>query len=1095
MDRMRRYILESAFPADFAKAVYNALGIFEAVNINKDFLIREAGSPEQFAAAKGAVQTLWKADNMDAQLNQKSAQKVLNILYLMEIRKPGFTDPGKLHAIHDLYLHNMLDTKFLNAVNSDTTPEQAEEALTNAVEHQEQQQKAYPNLSASEEEIWNRVKVYHEFPDGFKWVYAVDEHGKIASHIPSNVTGKTMNHCGNAPRADSDDQYWELRDANGKAYLTIILNKDGELEESKSWGNQASKYRREIQPYVKWFLMDKVTGVGRRYDYGYSTHTNYGMKDFIGDDPEFVNYVIDFKPALLGNTEEKILFWQGAVEAGIVSKDQMKQLFIKDLEIDELLDQPQFKEYTKSSKFKYDKDGSCYSSSVFGANRFEVLCASCGGCPFTQEELKKCILEDDIDFEEFVNYDIHLLTPEMQHAFVQRNPRYFDSIINLSEQVAAFKVDEKLVDALIEPLRNGPAYTTSRLLQYLACSNPPDKVHQCAHDVIENETIMDNVFRGYDTTSGRKRMLNMVFPILARFSDLKILPVLKNVFAEVVLSAVSKTADTYTRCHYPSEMMTGAFSLGAERGYEFIKSVSPENIVSVITPTNDDDFDDTMTKTGNAAKLRKLYGPEYECTKFVNNRARLLYMLNLSKEGVTVPGMENIASSVADKVKKIVHGKIHDPDRDVYSTYLLGLSANPDTCDLLEPGELSVFMCLCRQNGSYQVLTKQGTPAIYQRCFDDIRYVNAHPDKNVIRRYARLCLFDMLDQITGGSPTPEFDELLRDSLYMRATLVGQCSNDEYWNDMDGCFSYLVRNKFITLPVEEWPKWAKLLGGDNFIKWYIACINPDALYEDELAMGCIIRYITGHDMFCSDTELAQPGTVKNDVDSAINGMFDNVTWATRNRLCKVIAAKISPKVEEGQLYISADVLKCLGEYGMINPKAYRKALEMSVSGASGEVGNDAEISENEVWKLIRSPMLPRLIYNTLVNNFNKYKEHKFTKDREYTEERLCASKFINMANNVYDKCDYYQVMRAVNLLEESGSLKQMDDFAKKIDAACELDYKKRWKPFGYRYDLYYLRHMAYAITRLISLVSRYQANPIPEPKTKTRKRKVSNGQTA
>jgi hypothetical protein len=41
MDRMRRYILESAFPADFAKAVYNALGIFEAVNINKDFLIRK----------------------------------------------------------------------------------------------------------------------------------------------------------------------------------------------------------------------------------------------------------------------------------------------------------------------------------------------------------------------------------------------------------------------------------------------------------------------------------------------------------------------------------------------------------------------------------------------------------------------------------------------------------------------------------------------------------------------------------------------------------------------------------------------------------------------------------------------------------------------------------------------------------------------------------------------------------------------------------------------------------------------------------------------------------------------------------------------
>lgn len=1094
MNELRRFILESHFEPTFAKAVFESLYLLEAVNINKDFLIKTAGSPEKFAEAKNAVQAKWKSENMDAQLNQKAAQKVLNVLYLMEIRKPGFTDSAKLRSIHDLYLHNMLDTKFLNVVNSDTTPEQADTALNDAVAHQVQQQKTYPDLSEEEEAIWNRVKVYHEFPDGFKWVYAVDEKGKITSHIPSNVTGKTMNHCGNTPRAGSDDQYWELRDANGKAYLTIILNKDGELEESKSWGNQASKYRREIQPYVKWFLMDKVTGVGRRYDYGYSTHTNYGMKDFIGDDPEFVNYVIEFKPALLGNTEEKILFWQGAVEAGIVSKDQMKQLFIKDLDIDELLEQPQFNEYTKSSKFKYDKDGSYHSGSVFGANRFEVLCASCGGCPFTQEELKKCILEGDIDFEEFVNYDIHLLTPEMQHAFVQRDSRYFDTIFDLSEQVAAFKVDEKLVDALIEPLRTGPSDSARRLLQYLACSNPPDKVHQCAHDVIENETIMDNMFRRYDTTGGRRRILAMVFPILARFSDLKILPILKNVFAEVMLDA-GTSQHTNKWYYYPHEIMEGAFSLDTERCYEFIKSVPSKTLVSAMTPINDDDYDETMLKTGNAAKLRKLYGSEYECTKFVNSRARLLYMLNLSKEGITVPGMENIASSVADKVKEIVHGKMHDPDRDVYSAYLLGLSANPDTCDLLEPGELSIFMCLCRQNGSYGVLINQGTPAIYQRCFDDIRYVNAHPDKNVIRRYARLCLFDMLEQISGDSPTPEFDELLRDSLYMRATLVGQFSNDDYWQEMPGCFSYLVRNKFITLPVEEWPKWAELLGGDNFIKWYIACINPDALYEDELAMGCVIRYITGRDMFCSDAELAQPGTVKNDVDSAINGMFDNVTWGNRNRLCKVIAAKISPKVEAGQLYISADVLKCLGEYGMINPKAYRKALEMNVSGASGEVGDDAEIDENEVWKLIRSPMLPRLIYNTLVNNFSKFKEHKFKKDREYTEERECATKFIRMVDKVDDKCGYYQIMRAVNLLEESGNLKQMGDFAKKIDAAYELDYKKRGKVFGYEYDWYFLRQMRYAINRLISLVSRYRANPIPEPKTKIRKRKVSNGQTA
>ena len=46
MERLRRFILESAFNAEFASALYGALGIFEAVSINKDFLLREAGSPD-----------------------------------------------------------------------------------------------------------------------------------------------------------------------------------------------------------------------------------------------------------------------------------------------------------------------------------------------------------------------------------------------------------------------------------------------------------------------------------------------------------------------------------------------------------------------------------------------------------------------------------------------------------------------------------------------------------------------------------------------------------------------------------------------------------------------------------------------------------------------------------------------------------------------------------------------------------------------------------------------------------------------------------------------------------------------------------------
>ena len=151
MNELRRFILESHLDPRFARAVFESLWMLEAVSINKDFLIREAGSPEEFRAAKEIVLHHWNAANMNEQLNQKTAQRVLNLLLLMEIREPGFTELLKLRAIHDLYIHNMLDTKFLNVVNSDSTPEQAEEALKNAVAYQVQQQKTYPDLSEEEE--------------------------------------------------------------------------------------------------------------------------------------------------------------------------------------------------------------------------------------------------------------------------------------------------------------------------------------------------------------------------------------------------------------------------------------------------------------------------------------------------------------------------------------------------------------------------------------------------------------------------------------------------------------------------------------------------------------------------------------------------------------------------------------------------------------------------------------------------------------------------------------------------------------------------------------------------------------------------------
>lgn len=547
--------MESGFPGRFVNAVYEACSLLEATNINKDFLLREAGTPENFKAAKDRTNAVWQQEHMDQQLTQKVAQKVLNFMYLMEIRQPGFTTVDRIHMIHDLNLNHTLDSKFLNQVNSDTTPDDAASILDAAVQHAENKARTYPDLSEEEEMIWNRVKVYHEFPDGFKWVYAVDEHGNIMGYIPSRITFKTMHHCGNQPSAAEGNQYWELRDANGKAYLTIILDRDNNIEESKSWGNQPNKYRRQIQPYVKWFLMNRVNGVGHRYNYGYSTHTNYGVKDFMGDDPEFIDYVLENKPQLIGNTEGKILFWKGALEDGIVTVDQLKRIFADKTTIADL-NIPGFKQYADSSRFGAIATGddgySWRRNGLFGANAFEVLCAVCDGCPFSKDELIQLIRNNTIRLEEYANYDIKLLDDDIQKAFVETNVSNFDTLLRMSAEIATFNVSPNLVSSIFDAAERGPGVTNKELdsdyrlvnynawvdarnqvnrwaaqvgraTKYLAETNPPDSVHEMTREHIG--PLSDVIAASWDNSTmnlGRGTLVENLLKAVARFPDVDI---------------------------------------------------------------------------------------------------------------------------------------------------------------------------------------------------------------------------------------------------------------------------------------------------------------------------------------------------------------------------------------------------------------------------------------------------------------------------------------------------------------------------------------------------------------------------------------------
>ena len=498
MSTLRSFLLESHMPERFVRAVFRALPLVEATNINKQFLLKEAGSPEALKSAKAAVASALDSAQLGGIVTGNLLQKLLNFLYLMEIRQPGFTTPERLHSIHDLALHKSLEQRFLSEVNSDTTPEEASGILDAASAGAARAAKVYPDLTDEEEKVWNRVGTYHEFPDGFKWVYAIGENGQIAGHIPSSITRKTMNHCGNAPSDRPGDEYWELRDSTGKAYLTVILDGQGRIEESKSWGNQTNKYRKKIMPYVKWFLMDrKVTGVGWRYDNGYATHRNFGVKDFMGDDPEFVDYVTENKPELIGNAEARIMFWKGALAEGVVTVDDLKGMFDGNDTMSELYRRiPGLEEYSERAKFhfKADRDESGSDPSAFGLNRFAVLCAICDGNPFTPEELEKLVSEGKLKLAEFANYDIKMLTPEMQLAFVKANPKEMDALNMIAAQVATFDLTPEIWRGLM-PADDDDVNTAGKkfnmLLDYLSKANPPSKVDSAVQEVFSSQKMVD----------------------------------------------------------------------------------------------------------------------------------------------------------------------------------------------------------------------------------------------------------------------------------------------------------------------------------------------------------------------------------------------------------------------------------------------------------------------------------------------------------------------------------------------------------------------------------------------------------------------------
>lgn len=397
--------------------------LLEATNINKDYLkkqceINELDFSEIMTTSNDFINELEKGVNKITN-NQNTRAKFINLLTLMNIKASGeFLTQTFLADLHDAIIKksNLVDSLMQNKnINSDSSPED----IVNAIHRLSETAKQKFKLNAEDLRIWNRVKTAIDYNDGFKWVYAVDEHGEAVGYIPSRITNVTMKHCGNEPSVQPGDVYWELRDNDNNAYLTVILN-DGDIEEAKSYGNKQSTYAKQIYKYVEDFYKSKyVNGVGHRYDYGYAVDSNFSVSYIASFDPQFLTWVEENKPSLLGKTEKLIMKHKCN---SVKEAKRLTNMYIK-------------------------------KPSALGHNNWTVYLACIGGI----DNLHKFFSEDDIinyfikpktiKLEQFANADIKALTPRIQRAFVKYQ-NGFSTLFSIMQQVHAFYIDERILEFL-----------------------------------------------------------------------------------------------------------------------------------------------------------------------------------------------------------------------------------------------------------------------------------------------------------------------------------------------------------------------------------------------------------------------------------------------------------------------------------------------------------------------------------------------------------------------------------------------------------------------------------------------------------------------
>lgn len=358
--------------------------LLEGVSINKDYLLSLVDKDiVKLNNIKEISQKYIKSIGIE--LSQKDNDKLVSLISMLKIKGLFSKDVEK-------YFHDVIVDKTFNILYNITSDTKAKN-LEDMIEAYEE--KKNNNLSKEENDEYLRVITFHDFEDGFKWVIAVDEEGKPVGCLPSKITNKTMGHCGNEPSKQDGDTYYELRDDKNKSYITVILDKEGHIRESKGKHNLPPK--EDVKKYMKWLLLHPIVK-GVSYEQGYAPNSNFGIAHMVDDD-EFLEKIKKEKPKVISHSDKLVIFYKKRFKEE--GKEKVKKEILTGI-IDEGLELS-FSEIV----------------GIFGEN------------PFDKDEMYKLIKTETITPYDVFNAGYQHLTKEIQQTFIDVSKSNSGNIVAL----------------------------------------------------------------------------------------------------------------------------------------------------------------------------------------------------------------------------------------------------------------------------------------------------------------------------------------------------------------------------------------------------------------------------------------------------------------------------------------------------------------------------------------------------------------------------------------------------------------------------------------------------------------------------------------